>query len=94
MNLNHDVVYRCLRRGPLHQLHSGRSRSLVRHHDCLHGVSGSNGGAPVTYRVPVPCGGVPIETAQSLLVKLGRTLINGSMRASGAARKRTWLADL
>jgi hypothetical protein len=36
MNLNDDVVYRCLRLGPLHQLHPGRSRSLVRHNDCLH----------------------------------------------------------
>src|SRR5436189_4189552 len=36
MNLNDDVVYRCLRLGPLHQRHSGRSRSLVRHNDCLH----------------------------------------------------------
>ena len=31
-----DVVYRCLRLGPLRQRHSGRSRSLVRHHDRLH----------------------------------------------------------
>src|SRR5262245_21491196 len=37
MNLNDDVVYRCLRLGPLHQRHPGRSRSLVRHHDRLHG---------------------------------------------------------
>src|SRR5215813_3570676 len=36
MNLNDDVVYRCLRLGPLHELHPGRSRSLVRHHYCLH----------------------------------------------------------
>src|SRR5262245_3295555 len=36
MNLNDDVVYRCLRLGTLHQLHRGRSRSLVRHHDRLH----------------------------------------------------------
>src|SRR6516164_3481605 len=36
MNLNDDVVYRCLRFGPLHQLHPGRSRSLVRYHDRLH----------------------------------------------------------
>jgi hypothetical protein len=36
MNLNHHVVYRYLRLGPLHQLHPGRSRSLVRHNDCLH----------------------------------------------------------
>ena len=36
MNLNDDVVYRCLRLGPLYQLHPGRSRSLVRHNDCLH----------------------------------------------------------
>src|SRR4029077_9702715 len=36
MNLNYDVVYRCRRLGPLHQLHPGRSRSLVRHHDRLH----------------------------------------------------------
>src|SRR5207248_4179668 len=36
MNLNDDVVYRCLRLGPLHQLHPGRSRSLVRHNDRLH----------------------------------------------------------
>src|SRR5262249_39995027 len=31
------VVYRGLRLGVLHQLHPGRSRSLVRYHDCLHG---------------------------------------------------------
>jgi hypothetical protein len=37
MNLNDDVVYRCLRLGPLHQRHAGRSRSLGRHHDRLHG---------------------------------------------------------
>jgi hypothetical protein len=37
MNLNDDVVYRCRRLGSLHQLHPGRSRSLVRHNDCLHG---------------------------------------------------------
>jgi hypothetical protein len=36
MNLNDDVVYRCLRPGPLHQPHPGRSRSLVRHDDRLH----------------------------------------------------------
>src|SRR4051794_6738639 len=36
MNLNNDVVYRCLRIGPLHQLRSSRSRRLVRHHDRLH----------------------------------------------------------
>jgi len=29
MNLNDDVVYRCLRLRPLHQLHPGRSSSLV-----------------------------------------------------------------
>jgi len=28
MNLNDDVVYRCLRLGPLHRDHPGRSRSL------------------------------------------------------------------
>jgi hypothetical protein len=36
MDLNDDVVYRCLRLGPLDQRHPGRSRSLVRHHDRLH----------------------------------------------------------
>src|SRR5436190_5187954 len=36
MNLNDDVVYRRLRLGPLHQLHPGRSRSLIRHHNRLH----------------------------------------------------------
>jgi hypothetical protein len=36
MNLNEDVVYRCLRLGPLQQLHPGRSCRLVRHHDCFH----------------------------------------------------------
>src|SRR5215468_1560684 len=36
MNLNNDVVYRSLRIGPLHQLHAGRSRSLIRHHNRLH----------------------------------------------------------
>src|SRR5215468_714524 len=37
MNLNDDVVYGCLRFGLLHELHPGRSRSLVRYHDCFHG---------------------------------------------------------
>jgi hypothetical protein len=36
MNLNYDVVYRCLRLGPIHQLHAGNSRRLVRHHYRLH----------------------------------------------------------
>src|SRR5437899_8788385 len=45
MNLNNDIAVvrareagerRPLRLGPLHQLHPGRSRSLVRHHDRLH----------------------------------------------------------
>ena len=39
MNLNDDVVYRWQRLGPLHQLHPGRSRSLVRHDDRLHDKS-------------------------------------------------------
>jgi hypothetical protein len=38
MNPNDDVVYRCLRFGPLRQLHPGRSRRLVRYNDCLHGI--------------------------------------------------------
>ncbi len=36
MNLNDDVVYRRLRLGPLHQLHPGLSRGLVRYNDRLH----------------------------------------------------------
>src|SRR5262249_22945246 len=36
INLNDHVVYRWLRRGLLHQLHPGRSRSLVRHHYRFH----------------------------------------------------------
>src|SRR3954447_14867900 len=36
INLNDDVVYRCRRLGALHQRHTGRSRSLVRHHDRFH----------------------------------------------------------
>src|SRR5689334_9525406 len=36
MNLNDDVVDRCLRLGPLHQLHPGRSRSLICHHNRFH----------------------------------------------------------
>src|SRR5690242_6355790 len=36
MNLNDDVVYRCMRLWPLHQRHPGRTRRLVRHNDCLH----------------------------------------------------------
>jgi hypothetical protein len=35
MNPNDDIVDRGVRLGPLHQLHPGRSRSLVRHHDRL-----------------------------------------------------------
>jgi hypothetical protein len=41
MNPNDDVVYRCRRLGPLGQLHPGRSRSLIRYHDCLHGIVSS-----------------------------------------------------
>ena len=37
MNPNHDIVYRCLRLGPLHQLRPRRSRSLIRYHNRLHG---------------------------------------------------------
>src|SRR3954470_16180641 len=45
MNLNNDIAVvrareagerRPLRLGPLHQLHPGRSRGLIRHHDRLH----------------------------------------------------------
>src|SRR5438477_6804832 len=45
MNLNNDIAVvrarevgerRPLRLGPLHQLHPGRSRSLIRHHNRLH----------------------------------------------------------
>src|SRR3954471_14713115 len=36
MNLNNYIAYRPLRLGPLHQLHPGRSRSLVSHHNRLH----------------------------------------------------------
>src|SRR6185369_16863127 len=36
INLNDNVVDRWLRLGPLHQLHPGRSRGLVRHHYRLH----------------------------------------------------------
>jgi hypothetical protein len=36
MNLNDDVVDRCLRLGPFHEPHPGGSRSLVRYDDCLH----------------------------------------------------------
>jgi hypothetical protein len=36
MNLNDNIVYRCLRLGPLRQRHPSRSRSLVRHHDSFH----------------------------------------------------------
>src|SRR4051794_18100067 len=36
MNSNNHVVYRRLRLGPLHQLHPGPSRSLIRHHKRLH----------------------------------------------------------
>ena len=36
MNLNDDVVYRCLRLGPLDERHPGGSRSPVRYDDRLH----------------------------------------------------------
>src|SRR5206468_1526808 len=36
MNLNDDIVYRCLGLGPLHQRHPGGTRRLVRHNDRLH----------------------------------------------------------
>src|SRR4051812_2229944 len=31
------TVYRCVRLGPLCQLHPDRSRRLIRYYDCLHG---------------------------------------------------------
>ena len=36
MNLNDDVVYGCLRLGPLRQLHPSRPRSLIHYHNCFH----------------------------------------------------------
>jgi hypothetical protein len=36
MNLDDDVIDRCLRLRPLHEPHPGGSRSLVRYDDCLH----------------------------------------------------------
>jgi hypothetical protein len=36
MNLNDDIVYRCVRLGPINQRHPGRSRSLIRHHNRFH----------------------------------------------------------
>src|SRR4029079_8447017 len=36
MNLNDDIIYGGLRVAPFPQLHPGRSRSLLRHNDCLH----------------------------------------------------------
>ena len=36
MNLNDDIVNRCIRLGPLHQRHPGRSRSLIRDHNRFH----------------------------------------------------------
>jgi hypothetical protein len=36
MNANNDIVYCCLRLGPLHQFHAGCSRSLVGYNDRLH----------------------------------------------------------
>ena len=36
MNLNDDVVYRRLWLWPLYQLHPGRSRGLIRYHNCFH----------------------------------------------------------
>src|SRR6516225_12470394 len=50
MNLNNDIAIvrareagerRPLRPGPLHQLHPGRSRSLIRYYNCLHRASPS-----------------------------------------------------
>jgi hypothetical protein len=36
VDLNDDVVDRCLRLGPLDQPHPGRPRGLIRHDDRLH----------------------------------------------------------
>jgi hypothetical protein len=36
MNLNDNVIDRRLRLRPIYQLHSGRSRVLIRYNDCLH----------------------------------------------------------
>jgi hypothetical protein len=39
MNLNDNVVYRCLRLGSIGQLHPGRSCCLVGYNYCFHGKS-------------------------------------------------------
>jgi hypothetical protein len=52
MNLNDDVVYRCLRLGPFRQLHTGRSRSLVRYYDRLHHLPPDVWDA-VIFRIPL-----------------------------------------
>ena len=36
MNLDDDIVYRCVGLGTVHQPHPGRSRSLIRHHNRFH----------------------------------------------------------
>ena len=46
MNLNDDIVYRCPWLGPLHQLHAGRSRGLIRAGGTLVTIAGPAGARP------------------------------------------------
>src|SRR5262249_52414044 len=83
MNLNDDVVYRCRRLGPLGQLHPGRSRSLIRYHDCLHS-------AAISVRSVTVCPSSAMSTAPSYKVSIALTLpelnrsISDGMTPSGS----------
>src|SRR3954468_17965559 len=78
MNLNHDVVYRCLRLGPLHQLHPGRSRSLVRHHDRLHRPP------PCVWYVVIFR--IPSQTSENRTAKLDAPMNSSASQTRGSGR--------
>src|SRR3954468_71038 len=87
MNLNDDIAVvrareagerRPLRLGPLHQLHPGRSRSLVRHHDRLHRPP-----ACVWYVVIFR---IPLQTSENRTAKLDAPVNSSASQTRGSGR--------
>jgi hypothetical protein len=76
VHLNDDVVDRCPRRGAFLQLHAGRSRGLVGHHDRLHD--------------PTPCVRNTVKTAVRI-VTLVRAACHGAARVTLAPLKNRTL---
>src|SRR5262249_54477197 len=89
MNLNDDVVYRCRRLGPLHQRHSGRSRSLVRYHDCFHGnrlLCSWSWGRRSRYVRKNPCVAIIIPAEIRTLLEAPNYVHLATLRADGSPR--------